>query len=165
MPATSFGYSIDWPTIEQTLDSVTGGQGAASARVSTSVVVGDEEGIPLATGGGLVDTAPISDQWQAVIDTIATMLTVRDREISDYLNAWLSVATMVGVLSGSGTVATPHGVNQAPSRVITVGAWYTAVDGSAHPLTVVSVDGANLNLSGGVAGASYRATLIFGVGV
>lgn len=157
MGVTAFGYTYSIDTMEADIDAVTGGGDTAS---NPSVHVGDDQGIPLAPAGGLVDVTPLAEEWQQVIDTVANKMLVRDNDLESFLAAWFQVSQTTGVLSGTGTVAAPHGVVNAPQVVLWVGAW-CQIGTAAAPIFVSSVDAVNVNLTGGAAGAPYRMTMIF----
>jgi hypothetical protein len=66
-----------------------------------------------------------------------------------------------GTLDGSGNAAVSHGIVSAQNKVLSVGAWYKGGSGEMRPLTISTIDGNNIAVTGGSASANYRVTLFY----
>ena len=66
-----------------------------------------------------------------------------------------------GDLASDGTVNITHGITNAPTRVGHVSAWFRGGSGEIIPLSVAYVDINTIRLTGGAAGVSYRAHVLY----
>lgn len=73
----------------------------------------------------------------------------------------LRVRRLVSTLDGGGALTIAHGVPLVHQKLLSVSAVYKGASGEAKPMTVVSVDGTNVIVSGGAASAKVRISLYF----
>lgn len=76
-------------------------------------------------------------------------------------NPAFQIMRFTGALDGSGMANIGTGLSNGYSRVLVADAWYQGGGGAAVPMSVDSVNGGNMVISGGVPGRAYRATLIY----
>lgn len=76
-------------------------------------------------------------------------------------NPAFQVLRFTGSLDGSGMANIGTGLGNGYSRVLIADAWYQGGGGAAVPMSVDSVNGGNMVISGGVPGRPYRATLLY----
>lgn len=69
--------------------------------------------------------------------------------------------TLVGTLDGAGAASVAHGITSGQVRVVQVEAWGKGGSGEMVKLTVATVDGANIAISGGTASAKYRVHVLY----
>jgi len=74
--------------------------------------------------------------------------------------AW-QIIRYTGHLDGAGTGVVAHGISNASARVILAMGWYESASGTARPLGIDFIDGANFQVSGGSAGAAWRGVIVY----
>lgn len=72
-----------------------------------------------------------------------------------------AVKRLTGTLNGSGAGAVAHGIANAFQLGLIVQAWYKGAGGAMGPLNITAVDGTNVNVTGGTAGATFRVTVLY----
>jgi hypothetical protein len=70
----------------------------------------------------------------------------------------IQYAVYTGTTDGSGNAIITHGINFGNSRIVSVSAFYKGGSGEARPMTITSVDGTQILVTGGgsAANANYR---------
>jgi hypothetical protein len=66
-----------------------------------------------------------------------------------------------GTLDGSGEVAFAHGIGSGQLKVLVSRAYYRGPSGEMKAMSLDAIDGVDVYLTGGTAGAHYRVTLIY----
>jgi hypothetical protein len=89
-------------------------------------------------------------------------------EVDGYLRAGRSasspafqVGRYTGTLDGGGSATVGDGLATGSSRVLTIQAFYRGNSNEAIPLNVDFVNGGNFQISGGIPGRQYRATMVY----
>ncbi len=81
--------------------------------------------------------------------------------LNDTNTPTFAVRRYTGTLNGSGAANVAHGLSNLFQTGLIVQAWYKGGGGAMGPLTIVAIDGTNIVLSGGPAGATYRVTAMY----
>lgn len=74
---------------------------------------------------------------------------------------FFQVARFTGTLDGSGTALVSDGLSTGYARVLLVQAFYKGNSSEAIPMNVDFVNSGNFQISGGIPGRAYRATLFY----
>jgi hypothetical protein len=95
------------------------------------------------------------------VSTVGAGLTVNGfLQSGESSPAW-KVNRYTGTLDAFGSASIGHGIANAHTRVLTAGAWYRGSGGEARPLSIDSIDGSNLYISGGAPNTAIRITVIY----
>ncbi len=76
-------------------------------------------------------------------------------------NPSFQIGRFAGTLDGSGSATVADGLPNGYSRVLTVQAFYRGNSSEALPLNIDYVNGGSFQISGGIPGRQYRATIIY----
>lgn len=76
-------------------------------------------------------------------------------------NPAFQIVRFTGSLDGSGMANIGTGLGNGYSRVLIADAWYQGGGGAAVPMSVDSVNGGNMVISGGIPGRAFRASILY----
>jgi hypothetical protein len=76
-------------------------------------------------------------------------------------NPFFQLARFTGTLDGSGNATVNDGLGNGNTRVISVQAFYRGNSSEALPLNIDAVTGSTIQISGGIPGRQYRATIMY----
>lgn len=76
-------------------------------------------------------------------------------------NPPFQIIRFTGSLDGSGMANIGTGLSNGYSRVLIADAWYQGGGGAAVPLSVDSINGGNMVISGGIPGRAFRASILY----
>lgn len=119
-------------------------------------------------GLNVIGLAAAGGQVMQIQQGVAFTVNGANFEVDGYLRAGrgsgnpaFQVARFTGTLDGGGAATVPDGLPTGYARVLTVQAFYRGNSNEAIPLNVDFVNSGNFQISGGIPGRQYRATLIY----
>jgi hypothetical protein len=98
---------------------------------------------------------------QREMTTVAGFMQASGLEVLSASTPPFALRRYTGSLDGAGTRIFAHGITNAQQVGLLVQAWQKVGATTMSPLAIVAVDGTNINISGGAAGASYRVIFVY----